>query len=287
MKNIVILAFMILYSIGMNAQKKTITGIVTDETKEPLAGVVIRVKSSSVNEEELIINCSGTPQIKAEELEKVVTSDIVEALKGEITEEKIGKTKDSLSVANTVMSEKNNAIVTNFDGSFKIAVNEDEVLVFSSLGYVIKEVKIEGETILNVEMKADSAKLDEIVVCGYGVKKRTIVTNCSNLIQVKKVIEKNKQEHPFKIYKIRNENFVTQQDVYNAIRAEVPNVQITNTQAQETPTITMRGDDNTIVIIDGIRTTIDALHSLNPSSIETIEVSNNTAATNYLLTPRN
>jgi len=198
---------MILYSIGMNAQKKTITGIVTDETKEPLAGVVITIKGTLVG------------------------------------------------------------AVTDFDGKFKIKASIKDTLICSYIGLKNKEIIIDEDFVLNIKMEEDLASLEDLVLgCFFGGYK---------------------EELPFKIYKIRNENFVTQQDVYNAIRAEVPNVQITNTQAQETPTITMRGDDNTIVIIDGIRTTIDALHSLNPSSIETIEVSNNTAATNYLLTPRN
>jgi len=47
MKNLFVLAFMMLCSIGTNAQLKTITGTVVDETKHPIPGVSILIKNST------------------------------------------------------------------------------------------------------------------------------------------------------------------------------------------------------------------------------------------------
>ncbi|MDO6491543.1 MULTISPECIES: Plug domain-containing protein [unclassified Cellulophaga] len=93
---------------------------------------------------------------------------------------------------------------------------------------------------------------------------------------------------PFNIYELGTENINTQQDLYNTIRAKVPGVQITNTQNNNIPKITMRGDSNTIVIIDGIRyTDTSILQTINPLDIEKVYVANSVAASNYLLTKRN
>lgn len=93
---------------------------------------------------------------------------------------------------------------------------------------------------------------------------------------------------PFTIYEFGAENINTQQDLFNTIRAKVPGVQITNTQTNNTPKIIMRGDSNTIVIIDGIRySDTSILQTINPSDIEKVYVANSVAASNYLLTKRN
>ncbi|WKB80847.1 Plug domain-containing protein [Cellulophaga lytica] len=93
---------------------------------------------------------------------------------------------------------------------------------------------------------------------------------------------------PFNIYEFGSENINTQQDLYNTIRSKVPGVQISNTQLNNTPTITMRGDSNTIVIIDGVRyTDTSILQTINPLDIEKVYVANSVAASNYLLTKRN
>ncbi len=88
---------------------------------------------------------------------------------------------------------------------------------------------------------------------------------------------------PFKVYDVPTDNLNIQQDIYNRILSHVPGVQITNTNLNETPRITMRGGSNTIYIIDGIRF-FDAsiLNTINPNDIESIKVSPNALAEDYL-----
>ncbi|QWX85460.1 Plug domain-containing protein [Cellulophaga sp. HaHaR_3_176] len=90
------------------------------------------------------------------------------------------------------------------------------------------------------------------------------------------------KEHPFKIYQIENSNFNTQQDVFNAIRSIVPGVSISNTNFNQTPNITIRGDANTIVILDGVRYNASILNTLNPQDIERISVATSNISNNYL-----
>lgn len=90
---------------------------------------------------------------------------------------------------------------------------------------------------------------------------------------------------PFKLYDFtsKNENWLNPQSVYNTIQAKVPNVSITtSTDLNAIPKISMRGDDNTIVIVDGIRYDASILNTLNPSNIESITVAPGVTASNYL-----
>jgi TonB-linked SusC/RagA family outer membrane protein len=62
-----------------------------------------------------------------------------------------------------------NGVSTDFDGNYTISVtDENAILVAAYIGYVSKEVSILGKTEINFTLKEDAAKLDEIVIIGYG-----------------------------------------------------------------------------------------------------------------------
>lgn len=88
---------------------------------------------------------------------------------------------------------------------------------------------------------------------------------------------------PIKTYKICNDNWNIPQDIYNDIQAKAPNVRITTSaDFNAIPRISMRGDDNTIVIVDGVRFDASILNMLNPADIQSITVAPSIAASNYL-----
>ena len=59
--------------------------------------------------------------------------------------------------------------VTDFDGNFNIKVKKGQVLVFSFIGYVSKEVKIKNDKPLNIQLKQDTSLNEEIVLPQKGV----------------------------------------------------------------------------------------------------------------------
>lgn len=88
--------------------------------------------------------------------------------------------------------------------------------------------------------------------------------------------------YPFKVYCIQNNDWVIQQDIYNALENKVPSLRVGNKNfTGETPTFNIRGGDETIVIVDGIRYDASILNVLNPDNIESIKVAPSVAATNY------
>ncbi len=61
---------------------------------------------------------------------------------------------------------------TDFDGNFEIKVKKGDVLEFSYLGFVAQQVTIDSQKTLAISMVEDATSLDEIVVVGYGARKK-------------------------------------------------------------------------------------------------------------------
>jgi len=71
----------------------------------------------------------------------------------------------------------NKGVLTGNNGGYRIeAVDEQAVLVFSFIGYVVQEVPVAGQTQVNVVLKEESSKLNEVVVVGYGTQKKANLT---------------------------------------------------------------------------------------------------------------
>ncbi|MFD0862195.1 TonB-dependent receptor [Sungkyunkwania multivorans] len=95
---------------------------------------------------------------------------------------------------------------------------------------------------------------------------------------------------PFTTYQISSQEFnlVTQQDIYNALRAKVPSIRIADQPLPVgRPVISMRNSVDTILLIDGVRYDLSVLNSLNPTDIESITVAPNNAALTYFLGNKN
>lgn len=87
---------------------------------------------------------------------------------------------------------------------------------------------------------------------------------------------------PFKVYTVQNTNWILNQDIYNSVNGTVPGVQITQNGLDQIPNIRIRGTDNTIVIVDGVRVDASLLNMLNPADVESVKVANNPAAELFL-----
>ena len=64
-----------------------------------------------------------------------------------------------------------------FEGNYSLAdVNENDVLMVTYIGYLTQEIKVGKQSVINVVMKDDTQSLDEVVVVGYGVQKKSDLT---------------------------------------------------------------------------------------------------------------
>jgi len=88
-----------------------------------------------------------------------------------------GEDNDPLPGVNVV--QKGNAIngtITDLDGNFQLSVPADAVLTISFIGYKTQDVPVRGSNSLRVVLLDDTETLDEVVVIGYGVQKKSVVT---------------------------------------------------------------------------------------------------------------
>lgn len=94
-------------------------------------------------------------------------------IKGQVLDEQ----GNPLLGASVVEKGTTNGTTTDFDGNYSINTgNPNAILQFSYIGYLTQEVAIVNKTTINVRLSQDNAKLDEVVVVGYGSQKKSDVT---------------------------------------------------------------------------------------------------------------
>lgn len=87
-----------------------------------------------------------------------------------------GDDGSSLPGVTVVVKGSNTGSVTDFDGNYAIQVPADGTLIFSFIGYGTKEVHVNSSSVIDLELFADAALLDEFVVTGYSSQQRKNIT---------------------------------------------------------------------------------------------------------------
>ncbi len=150
---------------------------------------------------------------------------------------------------------------TDLDGAYTIAAAPDAVLEFQSIGYQTQVVPVNGRTTIDVVMADDALFLDDVVVVGYGVQKKSVVTAS--------------------IAKVSSEDLEAARPlrVDSAIKGLAAGVNVTSSSGQPgaSSRIRIRGtgtinNSDPLYIVDGMPIDINGIDFLNPSDIESIEV---------------
>ncbi|OAV66972.1 Outer membrane cobalamin receptor protein, SusC/RagA family [Bacteroidales bacterium Barb6] len=153
-----------------------------------------------------------------------------------------------------------NGTITDFDGKYELTVPAGAEVDFSYIGYLNQKIKAEaGKTEYNVSLREDSQSLDEVVVVGYGVQKKKLVTGAT--VQV----------GGDDLQKLSSTSAL------GALQSQTPGVNITQQSGKPGDgfKVTIRGlgtigDSKPLYVIDGIAG--GDINALNPSDIETIDV---------------
>ena len=72
-----------------------------------------------------------------------------------------------------------NGTVTDFDGNFSLNVKPGATIVVSFIGFKTQEIAVGNQSTFNITMEDDNAVLEEVVVVGYGVQKKKLVTGAT------------------------------------------------------------------------------------------------------------
>lgn len=114
-----------------------------------------------------------TPNSSLNTVPKVKTLPFAKRVNGTVTDEN----NAGLPGVSVVVKGTTRGTTTNAEGRFDIEVpNDNSILVFSYLGYFSQEVTVGNQTQLNVSLKVDTKSLEEVVVVGYGVQRKSDLT---------------------------------------------------------------------------------------------------------------
>lgn len=151
-----------------------------------------------------------------------------------------------------------NGTVTDLDGNFSLNVKPGATIVITYIGYQKQEIVVGNQSNLNVTMKTDDKTLEEVVVVGYGVQKKKLVTGSTIEVKGDDIQKMNTTQ------------------VLGALQSQTPgvNIQAASGQPGDGFKISIRGagtNGNTapLYIIDGVAGDIN---NLNPADIERIDV---------------
>ena len=75
--------------------------------------------------------------------------------------------------ATVLVKGTNNGTTSDFDGNYTISAKQGDVLVFSFVGYVNKEVSVGASDQINVILSGDAQQLEEVVVTSLGIKRES------------------------------------------------------------------------------------------------------------------
>ena len=151
-----------------------------------------------------------------------------------------------------------NGTVTDLDGNFTLNVKPGATIVITYIGYQKQEIVVGNQSNFNVTMKTDDKTLEEVVVVGYGVQKKKLVTGSTIEVKGDDIQKMNTTQ------------------VLGALQSQTPgvNIQAASGQPGDGFKISIRGagtNGNTapLYIIDGVAGDIN---NLNPADIERIDV---------------
>ena len=152
-----------------------------------------------------------------------------------------------------------NGVITDFDGNFSLTVSPGATLVISYIGYETQEIKVGNQSTLSITLKEDNAQLDEVVVIGYGVQKKKLVTGATVEVKGEDIAKMNTTQ------------------VLGALQSQSPGVMIQAVSGQpgEGFKVAIRGagtngDTKPLYVIDGVSG--GDINNLNPADIERIDV---------------
>ena len=170
-------------------------------------------------------------------------------------------------VAGVAVIVKGTSIGTSTDnnGAYTIKASESDVLVYSFLGYKTQEIAVQSRSQIDVQLESDSQIVDEVVVVGYGVQKKSLVTGAISSV---------------KGSDLETTGIMRADD---ALAGKTAGVQVVSNSGQPGSDVQIyirgvgtNGTATPIYIVDGIA--VSGIEYLNPSDIESIEVLKDAAA---------
>ena len=197
-----------------------------------------------------------------------VTSTIAMA-QGNVSGKVVDTTGEPIIGASVVVKATSVGTVTDLDGNYAIQnVPQNATLVFSYVGYRTQSIAVGGKSSINVTLEEDKQMLDEVVVVGYGVQRKSDVTGA-----LTRVGEKELNTKPVN-------------NAFEALQGKAAGVDITTSERPGTlGSIAIRGQRSIsagrgpLYVVDGVPLQTGGIETLNPRDIESIDILKDASST--------
>lgn len=151
-----------------------------------------------------------------------------------------------------------NGVITDLEGNYVLSVAEGATIIYSYIGYITQEKKAVAG-VMNITLVEDAKTLDEVVVVGYGVQKKSSVTGAISQVKAEDMQNRTISNAPA------------------ALQGKTAGVQVIQTSAApgSSPTVRVRGyssnvSSNPLYVVDGIR--LSDISGIDPNDIASMEV---------------
>ena len=186
-----------------------------------------------------------------------------------VTGKVVDASGDPVIGASVVVKGTSNGVVTDLNGNFSIAgVPQNAQLVISYVGCRTQTLAVNGRQSFNVSLEEDKQQLDEVVVVGYGVQRKSDVTGALTRVGEKEL------------------NLKPVNNAFEALQGKAAGVDITTSERPgEVGSIRIRGtrsisaDQGPLYVVDGVPLQAGGIESINPRDIEAIDILKDASST--------
>ena len=178
------------------------------------------------------------------------------------------KSGEPMIGVNVLVKGTTNGTITGVDGDFTLSgVKKSDILSFTYIGFKNKELKYEGEKLLNVVLEEDSELLDEVVVIGYGTVNKRDLTGSVASVSSQDIAS------------------IPVSSASEALTGKMAGVNITTTEGSPDADIKIRirgggslsQDNSPLYIVDGFP--VSSISDIAPSEIQSIDVLKDASST--------
>ncbi|MFA8435272.1 MAG: SusC/RagA family TonB-linked outer membrane protein [Marinifilaceae bacterium] len=225
----------------------------------------VQMKSISWMSRLCLVTClTATLPIAANATQIESNSSIQQNQEKTITGKVTDKNGETLIGVNIIVKGTTNGATTDFDGNYTINAPKGSTLVFTYIGYLNQEVVVADQSAINITLKEDVQGLDEVVVVGYGVQKKSDLSGSVSTVKVDD------------IQKVKAPNAI------QTLQGQVPGVNITSASGSPDASIVVQirgigtlNNNDPLYIIDGVP---GDMSYLNADDIESLSVLKDGAA---------
>jgi TonB-linked SusC/RagA family outer membrane protein len=192
-------------------------------------------------------------------LSMVLSAGIVFAQERTITGTVTAAGEGPVAGVNVTVKGTTTGVITGLDGAYLLKVpGPSAILVYSSIGFITKEVTVGTQTVIDILFEEDITTLQEVIVVGYGTRRREELTGSVSTVSSKEM------------------KISTAPSAVGRMQGQVAGVTVTNSNTPGGDAfIRVRGmgtinDSSPLYVIDGVPSSPGS--SLNPDDIESISV---------------